>query len=1004
MAKQKIWPVKDASIANHSRSYSYMYQNGKSSTMDIGCWDWENNQTYNYYAYQGRALLQFDLPALPEGTVITNAKLKTKVAEQESLHSWNNTQFYYDRYRAVYHSGSTYYVYEDSGTWSSWNDQTVPLFTLFSGHTSYSFSSSSGYTYHNYRSHSGGPIYSGSSTSITETDWVWEDWDTGTAGIRTRSKSASRTRYSSGGYYSQGTYIDRILAEDGTYPNNGRHSDGYWYVKREQATTGIDKQPNRSPILVIHRITNEWDEGTGDGISGNYQNTGVTWSNRKYGGYRWNANGGDFDSTPAATQQVLFSGDGLDEQVVEFDITTLVNQWKNGTHPNHGILIKYQDDTLKEGHVSMWTKEEGEQSYVPYIEIEYSTPPEKPRGLTPNNQSIVSSEISGSMKFQWNFVDTQKNIELKETIGGKTDIVFCLDTSGSFQYDYLNGVKQEIKKYINKIDQLGVDYRLGFVGHRSYGLSKIDFTDNKLDFFGTLDRLYPSGGDYWGTHRVITDTNYGAASFTYRSDADKHIVFMTDENRKGSTDYDIEQARSWASTNGMIVSVCVLSSYLYQFEGLVTGKGGASYTLGSNFGDELHVPRIIFIEEVTFEYEEDSQSNAEVRIYRVDSETSKVLIHTASPSSPWLEYLYVDSSIFEDGKTYEWEVTTFDQNGLASPIGKAEFQYKAMDQFTPPSIWSALPSVYEPIYTNQHLAEIKSHLLAEAQKYYDFDTALVHDLFKDGFIPSKKEFTKLQNILVDLYKKEGLIYDLGDLVGISFGVSDIQKIRNGIDSIANSGPGTPSSASGKLLIGTLNEPAQIEVTSYGAEDKTVDIKWLEAIEEGTGIEVSVTPPVDTDIFYYKLHHEYRNELPYGGNSIVSKTFRTEYYYTPDQINDSTVFIKKDGDSIHDYMYWIVYDKNGRKSEKTDVDLDLSGYNSSYTSVSYYEVQYQVLAADALAPNTAGTWNPVINTENLSTIHYAPDASGTLWYRVRAVDQNGVPTDWRYTTSGVLING
>lgn len=29
----------------------------------------------------------------------------------------------------------------------------------------------------------------------------------------------------------QGTYVTTIIAENGTYPDNGKHTDGYWYVK-----------------------------------------------------------------------------------------------------------------------------------------------------------------------------------------------------------------------------------------------------------------------------------------------------------------------------------------------------------------------------------------------------------------------------------------------------------------------------------------------------------------------------------------------------------------------------------------------------------------------------------------------------------------------------------------------------------------------------------------------------------------------------------------------------
>lgn len=35
--------------------------------------------------------------------------------------------------------------------------------------------------------------------------------------------------------YTRGSYVDTILAEDGTYPDNGRVGTSYWYIKRDKA-------------------------------------------------------------------------------------------------------------------------------------------------------------------------------------------------------------------------------------------------------------------------------------------------------------------------------------------------------------------------------------------------------------------------------------------------------------------------------------------------------------------------------------------------------------------------------------------------------------------------------------------------------------------------------------------------------------------------------------------------------------------------------------------------
>lgn len=38
----------------------------------------------------------------------------------------------------------------------------------------------------------------------------------------------------------QGSLLtNNIVAEDGTYPNNGKHTDGFWYVRREVVSNGM---------------------------------------------------------------------------------------------------------------------------------------------------------------------------------------------------------------------------------------------------------------------------------------------------------------------------------------------------------------------------------------------------------------------------------------------------------------------------------------------------------------------------------------------------------------------------------------------------------------------------------------------------------------------------------------------------------------------------------------------------------------------------------------------
>lgn len=78
-------------------------------------------------------------------------------------------------------------------------------------------------------SNNGDELYHYWNTRVIDTDYGYD--------IRYSYRSYSRTSKLTG--YSRGNLVtSNIIAEDGTYPTNGRHSDGYWYVRGSLVTPG----------------------------------------------------------------------------------------------------------------------------------------------------------------------------------------------------------------------------------------------------------------------------------------------------------------------------------------------------------------------------------------------------------------------------------------------------------------------------------------------------------------------------------------------------------------------------------------------------------------------------------------------------------------------------------------------------------------------------------------------------------------------------------------------
>lgn len=97
-----------------------------------------------------------------------------------------------------------------------------------------------------------------------------------------------------------------------------------------------------SLTVGVHRMTAHWLEGSGvDACKGD----GATWYEAD-GGLRWAQDGGDFATTPAASLPIA---SGSQSGWSQWSLTSLAQQWTNGTHPNLGLLVKLSDETRVPG-------------------------------------------------------------------------------------------------------------------------------------------------------------------------------------------------------------------------------------------------------------------------------------------------------------------------------------------------------------------------------------------------------------------------------------------------------------------------------------------------------------------------------------------------------------------------------------------------------------------------------------------------------------------------------
>ena len=107
------------------------------------------------------------------------------------------------------------------------------------------------------------------------------------------------------------------------------------------ATMSLWHPTNVSSSMTVraHRVTRDWDEGTG---ASTCSGDGATWYDAQSGG-KWATNGGDFDPTALAT---VAKTAGDTPRWDAFNLTGQVQSWVNGTNPNLGVMLKADDETV----------------------------------------------------------------------------------------------------------------------------------------------------------------------------------------------------------------------------------------------------------------------------------------------------------------------------------------------------------------------------------------------------------------------------------------------------------------------------------------------------------------------------------------------------------------------------------------------------------------------------------------------------------------------------------
>ncbi len=154
-------------------------------------------------------------------------------------------------------------------------------------------------------------------------------------------------------------------------------------IRSVRLTLNISKEPVLPPPVTykVHRLLGDWGEGSSDapGEEGGGAPSApddATWLHRFYPNLFWTTPGGDFQSTPSASE-IAFGGLGpitWESHGLVLD----VQGWVDGSLPNYGWLIRTTQESTTGTAKRFDTREfNGAAQNRPRLEIEYElgTPP-----------------------------------------------------------------------------------------------------------------------------------------------------------------------------------------------------------------------------------------------------------------------------------------------------------------------------------------------------------------------------------------------------------------------------------------------------------------------------------------------------------------------------------------------------------------------------------------------------------------------------------------------------
>lgn len=168
---------------------------------------------------------------------------------------------------------------------------------------------------------------------------------------------------------------------------------------------------------------------------------------------------------------------------------------------------------------------------------------------------------------------------------GVTDIVFCIDKSGSMS-SCINGVKENVSTFVNSINtynpNASIDWRIGFCAYDDMSFDVLDFNKDTTKFSSALSSVRVGGNEF--TAGAI---DYCISGFKWRDVSNRFLLLFTDEVLEGGARAE-ESISKFPELLRKIVDNHIYLNYFgprcpYYTQFSQLSKANATFLEGANF-------------------------------------------------------------------------------------------------------------------------------------------------------------------------------------------------------------------------------------------------------------------------------------------------------------------------------------------------------------------------------------------------------------------------------------